>query len=119
MRRRLRLLTLLLACAVAGPAAAQSFPAFFKAFRAAAVRGDKAAIARMTRLPFYYGTSLTTRAELMPALDALFDPKVRACFGAATPMQDGNYHSVQCGQTVYGFDANEGGWQFSGIGTKG
>jgi hypothetical protein len=103
-------------CALAGPApAADGFAPFWRAFQAAAVRHDMRAIARMTRLPFYLDRTISRRTELPRALAGLFDAAVRACFAKATPVADGNYYSVTCGTTQYGFDANEGKWEFSGI----
>jgi hypothetical protein len=116
---RIWIISAILACAGVGPALAQGpFPAFWHTFRAAVAKHDVPAIARMTRLPFYLEGTITERAALSKALAGLFDAGTQACFAKATPVRDGNYYSVTCGKTQYGFDANEGKWEFTGIAAR-
>lgn len=107
-----------LSLGVAGSAAlaAQStFAGFWKKFKPAAAGGDTAAMARLTRLPFQFKATITDQNGLKQALVQLFDAPTRACFAKAKPFKDGNYYSVTCGPRTFGFDANEGTFQFSGI----
>lgn len=96
-------------------AASSSFAGFWKQFRPAAVRGDAGTMARLTRLPFQFKTTIADAGGLTPALKELFDAKTRTCFAKAKPVKDGNYYSVTCGGRQFGFDANEGTFQFSGV----
>jgi hypothetical protein len=114
--RRMWIVSAVAAYAVAGPALADTaFPGFWRVFQAAVVKHNMPAIARMTRLPFYLDRTISRRAALPKALAGLFDAAARECFAKATPVRDGNYYSVTCGNTQFGFDANEGKWEFSGI----
>lgn len=95
--------------------AASTFAGFWKQFRPAASRGDTAAMARLTRLPFQFKATITDQGGLRQALRQLFDGPTRTCFAKAKPVRDGSYYSVSCGGRQFGFDANEGTFQFSGV----
>ena len=116
MKRLLPVAALLIASFDVAPCvAASTFGNFWRQFRPAAARGDLAAVARLTRLPFQFKTTITDSGGLRPALGQLFDGRTRACFAKARPVKDGSYYSVTCSGRQFGFDANEGSFQFSGV----
>lgn len=115
-------LIFLLAIAPAGSAEikpeARSFAGFWIQFQAAVVKGDKAAIAGMTKFPF--ATEKQTKAEFLKQCDELFSAKVRRCFRNAKPVKDDNRdsYSVFCGETIFIFEKGKDGYQFADLGVN-
>jgi hypothetical protein len=114
-------LILLLALEPAGSAEvkaeAHSFAAFWTQFKAAVVKGDKEAIAGMTRLPFY---GKMAKAAFMKECDELFPAEVRRCFRNAKPVKEDNRdsYSVFCGETIFSFAKGKDGYQFTDVGVN-
>lgn len=110
---------LLLAAAPAVPAASggadDGFAAFHDEFRAAVGRGDAAAVATLTRLPFLFEGRLHDAAGFRQAVwPALFTPARRRCWATvralAEPGQPGE-RSLHCAPYALHFDADGGRWQ--------
>jgi hypothetical protein len=114
-------LIFLLALAPAGSAEikaeGRSFAAFWVQFQAAVVKGDKEAIAGMTKLPFY---GKMAKADFMKECDELFPPKVRRCFRNARPVKEDKResYSVFCGETIFVFEKGKAGYQFTDVGVN-
>jgi len=114
-------LIFLLAVAPAGSAEikpeARSFAEFWTQFKAAVVKGDKEAIAGMTRLPFY---GKMAKADFMKECDELFPAEVRRCFRNAKPVKADNRdsYSVFCGETIFSFEKGKDGYQFTDVGVN-
>jgi hypothetical protein len=114
-------LIFLLALAPAGSAEikaeGRSFAAFWIQFQAAVVKGDKEAIAGMTRLPFY---GKMAKADFMKECDELFPAEVRRCFRNAKPVKDdnGDSYSVFCGETIFIFEKANGEYKFTDLGVN-
>ena len=114
-------LIFLLAIAPAGSAEvkaeAHSFAAFWVQFKAAVVKGDKEAIAGMTRLPFY---GKMAKAAFMKECDELFTAEVRRCFRKAKPVKEDrrDSYSVFCGETIFVFEKGKDGYQFTDVGVN-
>jgi hypothetical protein len=115
-------LIFLLAIASAGSAEtkseARSFAGFWIQFQAAVAKGDKAAIAGMTRFPF--STEKQTKAEFLKKCDELFSAKVRRCFRNAKPVKEDNResYSVFCGETIFIFEKANGEYKFTDLGVN-
>ena len=115
-------LIFLLALAPAGmaeiKAEGRSFAAFWVQFQAAVVKGDKEAIARMTRFPF--ADEKLTKAAFVKKSDELFSAKVRRCFRSAKPVKEDkrDSYSVFCGETIFVFEKGKDGYQFTDLGVN-
>lgn len=97
---------------------ARSFDAFWLQFKAAVAKGDKAAIAEMTKIPFPYGTRHLSKAEFIKECGKLFDKKAQRCFSKAKPVKEDNRdsYSVFCGEDIFSFEKVNGEYRFSDIG---
>jgi hypothetical protein len=97
---------------------ARSFDAFWIKFKAAVAKGDKAAIAEMTKFPFDNGAKYLSKAEFIKECGALFDKKTRRCFSNAKPVKedDRDSYSVFCDETIFGFAKVDGEYRFTYIG---
>jgi hypothetical protein len=117
-------LVLLLSIEPAGSAEikpeARSFPAFWIQFKAAVAKGDKAAIAGMTKFPFLYESKQLSKNAFMKQCDVIFSEKVQRCFRNAKPIKDdtrGSY-SVFCGETIFLFEKGKGEYQLAELGVN-
>ena len=99
---------------------ARSFDAFWIQFKAAVAKGDKAAIAEMTKFPFDNGARYLSKAEFIKECGALFDKKTKKCFSNAKPIKEDNRdsYSVFCGETIFGFAKVDGHYRFTDIGVN-
>jgi hypothetical protein len=97
---------------------ARSFAEFWVQFKAAVVKGDKAAIAGMTRFPFAY--EKLTKADFVKQCDEIFSAKVRRCFRNAKPIKANNRdsYSVFYGETIFVFEIGKDGYQFADLGVN-
>lgn len=97
---------------------ARSFDAFWIQFKAAVAKGDKAAIAEMTKIPFPYGTKQLSKAEFIKECGALFDKKTQRCFSKAKPVKedDRDSYNVFCGEEIFSFAKVNGEYRFTDIG---
>jgi hypothetical protein len=115
-------LIFLLALESAGSAAlkpeAHSFAAFWTQFKAAVVKGDKDAIAGMTKFPF--ASEKQTKAEFVKKCDELFSANVRRCFRNAKPVKEDkrDSYSVFCGESIFVFEKGKDGYQFTDLGVN-
>jgi hypothetical protein len=97
---------------------ARSFAGFWSQFQAAVVKGDKAAIAGMTKFPF--ASEKQTKAQFVKQCDKLFSAKVRQCFRNAKPVKEDNRdsYSVFCGETIFIFEKANGEYKFTDLGVN-
>jgi hypothetical protein len=97
---------------------AGSFPAFWVQFKAAVAKGDKAAIAEMTKIPFPYGTKQLSKAEFIKECGELFNKKTQRCFSKAKPVKedDRDSYNVFCGEEIFSFGKVNGEYRFTDIG---
>ena len=97
---------------------ARSFTGFWSQFQAAVVKGDKAAIAAMTKFPF--ASEKQTKAEFVKQCDKLFSAKVRRCFRNAKPVKEDkrDSYSVFCGENIFVFEKGKDGYQFTDVGVN-
>jgi hypothetical protein len=115
-------LIFLLALAPAGraeiKAEGRSFAAFWVQFQAAVVKGDKEAIAGMTRFPF--GDEKLAKANFVKQFDEIFPAKVRRSFRNAKPVKEDkrDSYSVFCGETIFVFENGKDGYQFTDLGVN-
>jgi hypothetical protein len=108
----------------------QSFPAFWTKFKAAVIKGDKIAVARMSVFPIEmpYGMgSVKTPAQLSKRYRQVFNGETNAakCFAESEPKvdyQNPKRFTVGCkimntGDVVifYGFTRTKTGWKFSDL----
>lgn len=106
----------------APPAAVKTeFDAFLAKFRAALKANDAAAVAGLTRLPFMAESDAATfRAKDYPRL---FNAKSRACLARTKPVYDldgekNHAYSLFCGETIYVFTRDAGGFRFTDVGVN-
>ena len=97
---------------------AKSFAPFWAQLKAAVANNNKEAIAAMTKFPFDYYAKRLTKADFMKECDAIFSAKVQRCFRDAKPVkaEGRESYSVFCGQTIFGFEKGDGGYQFTDMG---
>ena len=98
---------------------ARSFAEFWVEFKAAVVKDDREAIAKLTKLPFTYGTSKPlAKAEFIKECGELFNQKTRRCFAKAKPVKDDSRdsYSVFCGEEIFSFEKVNGEYRFTDIG---
>jgi hypothetical protein len=97
---------------------ARSFAEFWIKFQAAVVKGDKEAIAGMTKFPF--GDDQLTKATFVKKCDEIFSSKVRRCIRNAKPVKDDkrDSYSVFCGETIFVFEKGKDGYQFTDLGVN-
>lgn len=109
-----------------------SIEAFWKKFRSAVIKGDKEAVAKLSRFPITRGygmASIRTRAQFMRRYRDLFFNETNAalCFPKAKPVIDRERpkeFSVSCPFArdggneepfVYSFSLTRTGWKFTGF----
>ena len=99
---------------------AQSFAAFWLQFKAAVAKGDKAAIAEMTKFPFDDGAKQLSKEEFIKNCGAIFGKKVQSCFANAKPVREknGDTYDVFCGESRFGFEKVNGEYRFGFIGVN-
>lgn len=97
-------------------AEAHSFASFWIQFQAAVEKGDKEAIAGMTKFPF--GDDQLTKANFVKKCGVIFSEKVRRCFRNAKPVKADkrDSYSVFCGESIFVFEKGKDGYQFSDLG---
>jgi len=97
---------------------AGSFPAFWVQFKAAVAKGDKAAIAEMTKFPFVYLTNQLSKTDFINQCGAIFGKKTQRCFSNAKPAKEDNResYSVFCGEFIFVFEKVNGEYRFTDIG---
>jgi hypothetical protein len=96
----------------------RSFAAFWAQFQAAVVKGDKEAIAGMTKLPFGY--EKLAKADFVKQCDKLFSAKARRCFRNAKPVKEDkrDSYSVFCGESIFVFEKGKDRYQFTDLGVN-
>jgi hypothetical protein len=99
---------------------ARSFDAFWTQFKAAVAKGDKAAIAEMTKFPFDNGAKYLSKAEFIKQCGEFFDRKTQRCFSKAKPVKDDkrDSYNVFCGETIFGFAKVDGEYRFTDMGVN-
>jgi hypothetical protein len=97
---------------------ARSFGAFWIQFKAAVAKGDKAAIADMTKFPFVYLTNQLSKTDFINQCGAIFGKKTQRCFSNAKPTKEDNResYSVFCGEFIFVFEKVNGEYRFTDIG---
>ena len=96
----------------------ESFAPFWAQFKTAVASKNKEAIAAMTKFPFEYLSDSLTKADFMKKCDAIFSAKVQRCLrnAKAVKADDRDSYSVFCGQTIFVFEKENGGYQFTDVG---
>jgi hypothetical protein len=97
----------------------RSFAAFWVEFKTAVANDDREAIAKMTKLPFVYGTSKPlSKADFIKECAELFNQKTRRCFSKAKPVKDDgrDSYSVFCGEEIFSFEKVNGEYRFTDVG---
>jgi len=117
------------------PASGQSnFDGFWLKFKTAVTRGDKAAVANMTKLPFSLGYDpsakggerfVKSRASFLREYKYIFNNEVDAvkCFASALPEKEQTGYFVACSfkseaddrekPFIYSFKHTKQGWKFT------
>lgn len=111
-----------------------TFDAFWTKFKAAVDRGDKSAVANMTKLPFSLGYDpsvkgdeafLRTRKSFLRKYKYIFDGDVDAkkCFASGAPEKEKTGYFVACSfrsepdsrekPLIYSFRHTKQGWRFA------
>jgi hypothetical protein len=93
---------------------ARSFDAFWIRFKTAVAKGDKPAIAEMTKFPFYGHMS---KDEFIKKYGEFFDRKTQRCFSNAVPVKEDKHdrYNVFCGEEIFGFAKVDGEYRFTDI----
>jgi len=97
---------------------AGSFADFWVQFKGAVVKGDREAIAVMTKLPF--GDKQLTKANFVKQCGEIFSAKVQRCFRNAKPVKSDkrDSYSVFCGESVFVFEKGKDGYKFADLGVN-
>ena len=106
----------------------QSIQTFWVKFKAAVIKGDKAAVAQMSKFPIemqYRVRSVKTAAQLNKRYREVFNGETNAakCFAEAKPEVDQSRpgFSVACKNEagdpviIYSFGRSRNGWRFTGL----
>jgi len=93
---------------------AGSFATFWVRFQASAAKGDKEAIAGMTKFPF--GDRQLSKGDFIKAYGEIFTKT--KCFAKAKPVkaEDRESFSVFCGSMIYVFEKVNGEYKFTDTG---
>jgi hypothetical protein len=79
------------------------FIAFWKNFKTAASDNDRAALQRMTHVPFDFGGGSYGATEFDKVYGQIYDAKARDCLASQKPMADNGDFDVLCGNLLYIF----------------
>jgi hypothetical protein len=95
---------------------------FWSKFQSAVAKGDKEAVAAMTRFPLTmpYGVpSVKTKAQFLQRYAKIFDAETKRCFAAAKPERENNKSkrfNIACGEAMlYEFDFVNGEYKFIAV----
>lgn len=108
------------------------FPAFWKKFKAAAIKSDKRALAAMTKFPLEtpaYQETVKTKAQFLKRFKDIFDAdsNAAACFPKVELIkEDSTTYAVYCpfksnptdfenAPNKYFFELTKTGWKFAGL----
>jgi hypothetical protein len=99
---------------------AKSFAAFWVQFKAAVAKGNKEAVADMTKLPFLLDSKPLAKADFIKQCGKLFDRNAQRCFSNAKPVRDPKQdsYSVFCGETIFVFEKVNGEYRFTDLGVN-
>ncbi len=102
------------------PPKAESFAAFWGAFKTAVAKEDREAVASMTKLPIYLANKNQAKAGFLKLYPSLFPKKVQTCFAKAKPVKEYNQdsYSVFCGKSIYVFARENGNYKFTDLGVN-
>jgi hypothetical protein len=103
------------------PAVQKEFEVFIGKFRAALKANDSAAVAGMTRFPFYDRNVRDAAEFRAKAYPRDFPAKVRACIQRSKAVydrdpQNTDYYSIFCGEEIFLFTRTPDGFLFTEIG---
>ena len=109
-------LTLLMTISPGWSAGAGSCASFWVQFQASVAKGDKEAIAGMTKFPFAYGGRLLSKGDFIKAYGEIFSGT--KCLAKAKPVKadDRESFSVFCGSLIYVFEKVNGEYKFTDTG---
>jgi hypothetical protein len=120
----------------------QTFTSFWAAFKAAVAKGDKEAVATMTKFPFPWGEEMLTKDKFLRKYNEIFNQRIQRCLARAKPVndyqayladaelarkasapppqkpQDTSGYSVGCGERIYLFALVAGKYKFTEIGVN-
>jgi hypothetical protein len=108
------------------------FPAFWAKFKSAVTRGDKSAVAEMTKFPLSMPTfqkSVKNKADFLRRYDQIFDGEANAaqCFASAKPRKESaRSYEIYCpfqetpndwenAPIRFIFELTKTGWEFAGL----
>ena len=110
--------------------AQSDFSTFWKNFKSAAIAGDKAKVAEMTKFPMsFYSSKIKDRAEFLSKYGKIFNGEANAaqCFGGAEAQKDSaSMYSVYCpfkktpndkenAPIRFVFELTKAGWKFTAL----
>jgi hypothetical protein len=112
--------------------AQSDFPAFWQKFKSAVVRGDKSAVAEMTKLPLSmpaFQKKVKDKADFLRRWDQIFNGEANAaqCFARAEPTKESaRRYEVYCAFKAtpndrenapirFLFELTSTGWKFTGL----
>ena len=97
----------------------RSFATFWTQFKEAVAKGNKEAVAGMTKFPFTMGKQLS-KADFIKAYGKIFGEKTRKCFRNAKPVKESkaDSYSVFCGEDIFVFEKESGEYRFTDLGVN-
>lgn len=98
--------------------AADDFQPFWTQFKAAIKKRDKAALASMTKLPFYFDSKNLQKTQFIAKIDEILPAKLAKCFEKDKPVADAQEYSAFCGEQIYVFSKVNGKYMFTDIGVN-
>ncbi len=113
-------LVVLLLVGLAAPSvnADTAFDSFWARFKAAIVRGDKQAVASLTRLPYACDYKQLNKAQFIAKYAEIFPKGTAKCFVNQKPIADQGSYSAFCGEQIYVFAKVKDKWMFTEIGAN-
>lgn len=97
-------------------AADKQWDKFLGEFRAALAKSDKAKIADMTKIPYYYDNGFLNREQYIKKIDVIFPKDVKAGLARNKPVRDkdGSY-MIFNDDLIYVFNKVKGEYKFTDI----
>lgn len=117
-RFKLSLLLLLLSTTVTTSAYGASHEQFWREFKRAIEKNDRAAVANMTKLPFLWESKPLNRQQFMAKYDTIFPKTARQAILKTKPIDDKGSSEIFAGETIYVFSNVGGKFMFTDIGVN-
>lgn len=95
-----------------------AFDGFWQRFREAVTLDDRESVRSMTRLPILLEGKEYDGDGFLDRFDWLFTSAEKECFASEAPARDGDLYELFCGEMIFIFRNDGGGYRFTEIGAN-